>query len=439
MGKPKMTPTGHRGIYQVPGGFLLRPRVTDPRTGKEVERARTIKGVGLKTAKAEFAHLRQEMQEELRRGGLQKESRETVSDYALSWYERGLPNWAQSTRERYLVALEQHILPSLGSIPLRDVRRGDVEDWRVEMTRKVNPKNGKAYDNTTINGWLRVLIHMLKDAVAGGLTEQDPTLRIKALPEVSGSLDPSGSQEDGAYDADRKSLSWKEMDVFLAKMKELYPQFYPLVKFGMASGLRWGELSALMWGDKLSLVGEGGREVHFISVVRSQYKGELKGPKTPKSVRTIPLIPLAMAALEEQKETLVRTGRPVGPKDWIFPSTRGTCRRGSILTKPIRKVLEKMGLDRRFTPHGMRHTFNDLVRRTAQDGVLVRNMTGHTDARMTDKYSFPDLLEKNAAVHRAFEQPKPNPGDSRPEKESSGVREPQEETGDQTGYRQKAA
>ena len=57
--------------------------------------------------------------------------------------------------------------------------------------------------------------------------------------------------------------------------------------------------------------------------------------------------------------------------------------------------------ERRITPHGLRHTANDLLRRCAA-GDVVRAITGHATEAMTHHYSHVDEAEKLEAQRRAF-------------------------------------
>lgn len=99
---------------------------------------------------------------------------------------------------------------------------------------------------------------------------------------------------------------------------------------------------------------------------------------------------------------MVAAQHPGLAEGWIFPTERGTLHRGS----PLRDVLDAACVacetKRRITPHGLRHTANDLLRRVA-DGEVVRAITGHVTEQMTHHYSHVDETEKRAATVRAFE------------------------------------
>ena len=65
--------------------------------------------------------------------------------------------------------------------------------------------------------------------------------------------------------------------------------------------------------------------------------------------------------------------------------------------KAFAACLQDIGVDRRFSSHGLRRTANDLIRRVAS-GEVARAITGHVTQRMTEHYSHVDVAEKKAAV-----------------------------------------
>jgi integrase len=56
--------------------------------------------------------------------------------------------------------------------------------------------------------------------------------------------------------------------------------------------------------------------------------------------------------------------------------------------------LKDIGLEKRFTVHGLRRTFNDLARRAGADGIVIRSLTGHVTEKMREHYSTVALDEK---------------------------------------------
>jgi integrase len=63
-----------------------------------------------------------------------------------------------------------------------------------------------------------------------------------------------------------------------------------------------------------------------------------------------------------------------------------------------KEYLAKAGIEKRFTVHGLRYTFTDLVRLANVDAVVRRALTGHVTEEMQRHYSTVGMDEKRAAV-----------------------------------------
>jgi integrase len=166
------------------------------------------------------------------------------------------------------------------------------------------------------------------------------------------------------------------------------------------TGLRWGEVSALRWSDVDLQHGA-------VLIRRGNWKGMEVLPKTARSRRTVPLPP-----------GLLPAERPadVKPDALLFPSKEGTLHRGTPLTKVFLRTLTKVRAARteaqdyrafpEVTPHGMRRTYNNLVRQVANREV-VKAITGHTTDAMLEHYSQVGPAEKTAATARVLELVRP--------------------------------
>jgi hypothetical protein len=73
------------------------------------------------------------------------------------------------------------------------------------------------------------------------------------------------------------------------------------------------------------------------------------------------------------------------------------CTTGAI-GKAWKASLKAAKIHKRFTPHGRRYTFTDLVRRANVDVVVRRALTGHVTEEMQRHYSNASLDQKRAAV-----------------------------------------
>jgi hypothetical protein len=74
---------------------------------------------------------------DLRRGvGIPTRSKATFRDAAEYWYSirSHRENWKPSTRRDYRSALDRHLLPAFGDLPLEQLTARAIERWRTEQT-----------------------------------------------------------------------------------------------------------------------------------------------------------------------------------------------------------------------------------------------------------------------------------------------------------------
>jgi integrase len=228
-----------------------------------------------------------------------------------------------------------------------------------------------------VNGWLRVLKTLLADACADLGINLNPAARVRALPT-------------GPREADN-CLSGSELQEVLEAMKEHESDWYPLFATLAMTGMRFGEATALRWEDLSD---------DCITIRRAQCRGVVGKTKTGKT-RVVPLLPELSTILGDHRKALLATKAPGFDSGYIFPSKNGKLLYGPSARKPLQRALTKAKISRRFSPHGFRHTFNNLVRQQAS-GEVVRAMTGHSTERMTEHYSHVHLDEKKAAAGRAL-------------------------------------
>jgi hypothetical protein len=92
----------------------------------------------------------------------------------------------------------------------------------------------------------------------------------------------------------------------------------------------------------------------------------------------------------------------------MFPSAEGTLRTPNSLDRAWAKCLRQAKITKRFTVHGLRYTFTDLVRRANVDAVVRRALTGHVTEEMQRHYSTVGLDEKRAAIAGVLRLVPPN-------------------------------
>lgn len=217
--------------------------------------------------------------------------------------------------------------------------------------------------------YIQHTVSALEQAVKEGLIRKNPTDGCNPPKLERKEMKVIQSEQIGAY-------------LQAAANHNVLPMFY----LELTSGLRRGELLALLWTD-LNL------EKNSISVCKSVRgsQGELKvsAPKTRHSIRTVVIPQQAVDLLIQEHEL-----HPDNP--YMFPSpVTGTMYHPDTAGCIHRKLLKEAGIEPvRF--HDLRHTFATLA---LQNGVDIKTLSG-----MLGHYSFGFTLDTYTHVTDKMQQ-----------------------------------
>jgi hypothetical protein len=396
-----MAPTSRPGIWRLKdGGYFIRVRVTDPRTGRRHQHARAIHGHNLTIRDAV------RVRDELRQEGIAQvegkiRSLPLWSEYAASLLEAKVAEGKLSSsksRERWGDVLKR-LIPVFGRLHVDELRTSDVVEWRDQVARWIRdgmPSSRKRDEGknrivklspVTANGWLSIL-----KVICAAMTKHYELARDPAKPAEYFPVPRTYTREQP------NALTAAQIPIFVAKMKELHPQHYAMVLLGFGIGARpstlrplrrSGSESDVLWDEALVLLR------------RSNPAGEeIRDFQKTKVDQDIPLPPALMRVLRAHVAAL-----PVGPmraSSYLFPSTTGGMRSRSVLDKPFRDVLKALGWTLKLTPKGMRRTFNDLARQAHVHDIILRAISGHQTERMQRHYSTAQQEEMRAAVGKVI-------------------------------------
>jgi integrase len=274
----------------------------------------------------------------------------TFADAAAEWLR-----FIEEDRERkpstikdYRSALESHLLPAFGSMPLEDVTAGAIEQWRRSSLVGLS--------NRSKNKLLVLLHGIFRRAQSVYGLAVNPVARIERHPQrSSGDIEVFSPEEVWALV--RAAATDQDGAIYLT---------------AAFTGLRLGELLALRW-----------RDVDFAASairVRASYaSGHLTTPKSGK-VRAVPMAP-------DVSEALAKLGRREhwsAEDDLVFPGESGGHLDGSALSRRYKAALSRAGL-RRLRFHDLRHTFGTRMIAKA-DIRRVQEWMGHSDIQTTMKY-----------------------------------------------------
>jgi len=183
-------------------------------------------------------------------------------------------------------------------------------------------------------------------------------------------------------------LSPEEVQRLIAGAKNLYHRTILLTLYG--AGLRRAELCDL--------------KVRNIDSQRMMLRVERgKGGRD----REIPLSPTLLATLREYY-------RWMRPQTYLFPGTRQGWRADAPITSKVvwdavQYAVRKAGLDKRVTPHTLRHSYATHLLEAGADRRTIQLLLGHADRSHTTVYLHLSRRHLQAAPNPLEQLPVPTP------------------------------
>jgi integrase len=135
----------------------------------------------------------------------------------------------------------------------------------------------------------------------------------------------------------------------------------------------------------------------LVTVRWNNWKGHLGPPKSKNGYRTVPLVEPLPELLQARRSRMVAKQHPGLRSGLVFPTKSGQAHKGTPLNRVLKEACESAKVAIRFTPHGLRRTWNNIARRIA-GGLVVRAMIGHGSEAMTAHYSLVDESEKRVTA-----------------------------------------
>ena len=269
-------------------------------------------------------------------------------------------------------AYKIHIGPRFGDKPVHEITEHDVLLFRKEL-------QAKGLAPASINSFVGFFCTIMAKANKRGLTDSYICDDIGLLKRPKSKILP---------------LSFDELRHFLNMLKKVDPEFHDLIDFWSRTGLRPGELVAIMWDDLDTF-----NNVIQIRRTRSNITQKEGPPKTSTSERDVDLRPKTLKALKRQKDRVGLSSKYI----WPF---KGSQYNHKTLGRRFKHYLRLSGL----TPKPaalMRHTFATLHIAAGENITWVSQMLGHSNVRITfEKYNrfVPNLTRNDgSAFEKALE------------------------------------
>lgn len=294
----------------------------------------------------------------------------TMESWGRYWLEHhDKPNVRPSTYEAHRYLMENHIILGLGKVPLAELTEEKVaaflEEVRLHGNHRPESKYYPLMSDNTMRHIHRLLRQCLRQAVQEGLMAYNPADAFRYAKPTTVLAHP---------------LNALEVEDYLDAAEEL--GHFAMFTLALTSGLREGELIALLWSDldvkreKLTI-----QEERVVKSGKPVVYGERK--------RVVPLNHQVVKLLEEEHQK-----HPSNP--WMFPHPgTGKPYSRTMIRRLHDKILEKAGIDH-IRLEDLRHTF---AIHSLQGGMKAKELSailGHTRADFLARSYRPYLRRKGA-------------------------------------------
>lgn len=379
------------------GGHLVRKRVVEQTTGKMREVRKVLPDADEATA---YKWLQDEVAR-VRRGGTAAPKQKTrFSDFSVSLLERKVAQReirsakSQENWGHVLTFLIDGVhqegkvsVRGLGEFFVDQLQAHHIDGWREDLARRITANEMSPHTANSRIAILKVIMKTAKREL------RLPNLATEDLRRFD------TSEHDTFTEEEPNSLTLDEVPVFLARLRQLYPQHYAMTYAGIALGLRPSSLRPMrrsgstpdvLWDENILLVR------------RSQTVGEevMNTTKTKRKQRThVP--PELTKVLRWHIETQLTTPE-MQASELLFPSVTGSFRAPTVLNKPFAEVSTEIGLGKKFTQKGMRRTFQDLARGAGLREEVQKRICGHITDEMKDRYSTVGEQEQRHAIAKVL-------------------------------------
>lgn len=259
-----------------------------------------------------------------------------------------LKDLKEKTKDEYTRIINRIIIPYLGKYKLYLLSQNDVENFILHL------KKEKKLSSASISKYKTLLGSIIERQVEKGIIYNNVVKKVHC---------------DKVESRQARALNKDEINILLNTCKRIKPNFFPMLFTALFTGMRRGELVALMW-ENVDL------NNCIIKVKYSEYKGKLYTPKSKASYRNITICPMLKKVLLEQK---LKTSK----SKYVFPNSKGKMYIGDNVTKRLFNPVVKACNIGHLRFHDLRHTFGSQLIENNVSPKRVQTEMGHSSANVT--------------------------------------------------------
>lgn len=296
----------------------------------------------------------------------------------------------EGQRKRYQRQAASSLTPYFGEYPIEAITKEDVAGWVREMEKRPGMRGAERIAPKTVRNYQGLLSQIFAAAVEKGLRPDNPA---------------KGAKIRRARKAVKVFLTQSEYMTLLHFIPE---QHRPMVNLIVGTGMRWGEVTALTWGD---IERAGNPPLITIRQAwdddREQGGRNLGATKSEAGERTIGV----------PKQLIEALGKPGSGDEFVFQTRTGTALwSGSFWSRVWTPALDKANdaeeckkvgltpLGKRPGIHDLRHTHASWLIAAGRPLPYIQRRLGHEKITTTvDVYGhlMPDATLGDAdAVHK---------------------------------------
>lgn len=285
----------------------------------------------------------------------------TFSTLAEEWYGYNAPRWAESTRYKARLYLDNDVLPTIGDKPVKAITRPEL----VALVRKVEARG-------TLNaaGKIRQWLHQIfRHGLATGMVDTNPAtdLGVVAAPRKATRHHPH--------------VPFSELPELLGKLDttKLHTLTRLAIRLLVLTAVRPGELREAPWS-------EFDLDTATWTI-----------PKTRMKARRPHIVPLPTQAVEVLRQLQGISGN----YELAFPGQHNATKPMSENT--INKALRLMGYKGRQTGHGFRHLLSTELNGRGYNRDWIERQLAHKDKdEIRDTYNHATYLEQRRDMMQAW-------------------------------------
>ena len=284
---------------------------------------------------------------------------ERLADFVVEWWQAYAgPQLAPRTQALYAAILDNHILPRLGNLRLRELRPALIDGFAVDL-------RSSGVGEETIRKSLAILQTCLQRAVLHDRIATNPVAAVRkpsqARRRVIEPLAPARVEAMRGY----LLLEGRTSDA-------------TLVSILAYAGLRPGEALALTWGDV--------RDRTIMVSKRASLGKVIDGAKSSR--RSVRAVTMPAALRSDLLEWQLLRGRPA-PITLVFPSASGGVWSEHDYRNWRRRIFSPAataaGVEG-IRPYDLRHSFASLLLAQGRSVIDVADQLGHAPTLTLDTY-----------------------------------------------------